>query len=169
MDLDAIAGVLLPLAPAERAALMNGALLGFDAQVGLRFVTVDLSEVVAEVAVTERHMQPYGLVHGGVYATIGESVCSVGAALSVMGAGKNAVGAENTTRFHRGCRPGTTLRATARPLRELNGGRQIVWEAVMVDAEGRRCATSRVTVAILEPGRQIAGENVGLLGTMGEG
>lgn len=166
MDLREIARMMMGLPPAERAALMNSGIMGFDRLLGLRFVTVDGAEVVAEVAVTDRHVQPYGLVHGGVYATIGESVCSVGAAFSVMAEGKNAVGAENTTRFHRGCRPGTTLTAIARPMEGARSASQRVWEAVITDGAGRRCATSRVTIAVLEPGRRIAGEDVGLVGSL---
>ena len=132
----------------------------------MRFLTVDGAEVVAELSVTDAHIQPYGLVHGGVYATLGESVCSVGAAFSVMAEGKNAVGAENTTRFHRGSRPGTVLTATARPLPGTYPRGQIVWEAVITDAVGRRCATSRVTIAVLEPGKRIAGESVELIGSL---
>ena len=116
--------------------------------------------MVAAVVITERHVQPYGLVHGGVYATMGESVCSVGAALSVMAAGCSAVGAANTTRFHRPARIGATLTADACLLE--SSPRQRVWRASIVDDAGQRCATSTVTVAILEPGRRLAGQDVAL-------
>ncbi|MFT4978586.1 MAG: 1,4-dihydroxy-2-naphthoyl-CoA hydrolase [Myxococcota bacterium] len=155
MNLQALARQLMVLSPTERAAQMSAVMVGLDALLGLRLVSVDFERVVAELVVTEHHTQPYGLVHGGVYAAIGESVCSIGAAIAVLSEGRSVVGVENTTRFHRGARPGVTLRATARPVSER------VWEAIISDGE-RRCATSRVTVAVLEPGRRIAGRDVTL-------
>lgn len=163
MDLKQMATMMMRLSPTERAQIMNNNLSGFDAAVDLRFVTVDPERVVATMEAGHKHTQPYGLVHGGVYATLGESVCSVGAAMSVMASGQNAVGAENTTRFLRGTRPGTTLTIDARPLPERSTERRRVWEAVMTNDAGERCATSRVTIAVLEPGKKIAGSVVGLL------
>ena len=42
MDLDQLARMLLPLPPAQRAVLLNQAMSGFDAAIGLRFVSVSL-------------------------------------------------------------------------------------------------------------------------------
>jgi 1,4-dihydroxy-2-naphthoyl-CoA hydrolase len=162
MDINQIIQLFLPLPPEQRAALMSEGLFGFDALVGMRFSYVDPARVSASLVVTDRHIQPYGLVHGGVYATLGESACSVGAAMAVIASGKNAVGVENTTRFHRGARPGTTLLVEATPLSERGSHR--TWEAIITSGEGIRHATSRVTVAVLAPGTRIAGEDVGLVG-----
>ena len=162
MNMDQIIKLFLPLPPEQRAVLMSENLFGFDALIGMRFSHVDALRVSATLVVQQRHVQPYGLVHGGVYATLGESACSVGAALAVMATGRNAVGVENTTRFHRGCRPGTTLHIEARPLEDK--GRFCTWQAVMTSGDGVRHATSRVTVAVLEPGTKIAGEDVSLVG-----
>ncbi len=162
MDIQQIIKLFLPLPPEQRAALMSESLFGFDALVGMRFSHVADDRVSASLVVTDRHVQPYGLVHGGVYATLGESTCSVGVAMAVMASGDNAVGVENTTRFHRGARPGTTLQIEARPLSEQGSYR--TWQAIITSGEGTRHATSRVTVAVLAPGTRIAGEDVGLVG-----
>ena len=162
MDVAEIIKLFLPLPPEDRAALMTQNLMGFDAVVGMRFVHVDPTRVRATLAVTERHTQPYGLVHGGVYATLGESTCSVGAAMAVIAAGQNAVGVENKTRFHRGARPGTMLHIEAVPL--SSSSRLATWEAVITSGDGIRHATSQVTIAILKPGTRIAGEDVELIG-----
>jgi 1,4-dihydroxy-2-naphthoyl-CoA hydrolase len=157
MDLKQIAAVLLPLPPDRRADLMTRSLFGHDAALGVRFTHVDSARVAATMEVSEAHVQPYGLVHGGVYCALGETTCSVGAALSVMGEGRNAVGSENRTRFHRGARPGTTLSIEALPVSASDDGRWLTWEARITDSEGRLCAVSRVTAAVLDPGRRIAG------------
>ncbi|MFT5685205.1 MAG: 1,4-dihydroxy-2-naphthoyl-CoA hydrolase [Myxococcota bacterium] len=162
MDIQQIIQLFLPLSPEKRAALMSESLFGFDALVGMRFSHVAEDRVSATLEVTDRHVQPYGLVHGGVYATLGESACSVGAAMAVMPSGNHAVGVENITRFHRGTRPGTTLHIEAKPKSERGSHR--TWEAIITSRDGVRHATSRVTVAVLAPGTRIAGEDVELIG-----
>ena len=161
MDLTQLIKLFLPLPPEQRASLMSDNLFGFDALVGMKVLYVGPDRVSATLTVTDQHVQPYGLVHGGVYATLGESACSVGAAMAVLAEGQNAVGVENCTRFHRGARPGTTLQIEATPLtKEV---RYVTWQAVIRSESGRH-ATSRVTIAILAPGTRIAGEDVELIG-----
>ncbi len=105
----------------------------------------------------QQHLQPHGIVHGGVYAGLVETVASVGAALNVMAHGLTAVGLENHTSFLRAVREGT-LRATARPL--TRGRRTQVWEATVTDSAGRVAATGRVRLLCLEAGADLAGEKV---------
>lgn len=141
--------------------LLNAHVAGFDAAMGLRFVSATPSELVAELTVDARHLQPYGLVHGGVYAGMIEALCSTGAALDVMDRGASAVGLENTTSFLRAAREGV-LRGVARPVHR--GRSSQVWEADVVDASGRRLATGRVRLQVLESGKAAAGETVELRG-----
>jgi len=102
--------MLATLPPPQRAALLDANRAGFDRALGLRFEVAEDDRVVATLEVRAEHLQPYGLVHGGVYAAMVESVCSVGAALRELPKGRNVVGLENTTRFHRGTRLGAHLR-----------------------------------------------------------
>ena len=141
---------------------MNELSSGYDAALGQRFTHVAPDLVIATLEVGPHHTQPYGLVHGGVYATLGESVCSVGAAIGALTHGKNAVGTENTTRFLRATRPGTTLTAEARPLSGELGPTRRIWEALITDDQGNQVAVSRVTIAILEPGKEVAGDKLKL-------
>ena len=164
MDLRQVAAMLQQLTPTQRAEVMNAHMVGLDALLGVQFVSVEDAQIEARLAVEARHLQPYGLVHGGVYAALGESICSVGAALSVLAEGMGAVGAENLTRFLRGTRPGQILTAHARPLPERSSAARRVWEATIRDGAGQVCAISRVTVAVLPPGKRIAGEVVALQG-----
>jgi uncharacterized protein (TIGR00369 family) len=70
-------------APApDTVATLNEHLGGYNRAMGLRITRASPDEVEAEVVVGERHLQPYGVVHGGVHAGMIEAACSTGAALA---------------------------------------------------------------------------------------
>jgi 1,4-dihydroxy-2-naphthoyl-CoA hydrolase len=96
--------------PGERPELHGG----FTKLVGLRFGEVSGDRVVLTCPVTEDLHQPYGLLHGGVHATLAETAASVGGALWLGDRGK-VVGVSNHTDFLRAVRGGE-LRAEATPL-----------------------------------------------------
>ena len=139
--------------------LINEHLGGYNTVIGLRFVEASPDAFVAELTIDDHHLQPYGLVHGGVYAGMIESLCSTGAALSVWAEGKSTVGLENTTAFLRAVRSGT-LRGTARPL--ARGRRSHVWEAEIRDDRERLVASGRVWLMVLNPGDEADGEKVAM-------
>ena len=145
--------------PENGLDLINQRLGGYNRVMGLRFIQATEDRFVAELEIDDRHLQPYGLVHGGVYAGMIESLCSTGAALSVWNEGKSAVGLENTTTFLRAVRSGI-LRGTARPL--VLGRRSHVWEASIQDDRRRRVAAGRVRLMVLEPGAEADGETVAM-------
>ena len=85
--------------------------------------------VLARIEIGERHQQPYGIVHGGVYASIVEGVASYGAGRNVAARGfKGVVGVSNTTDFLRSHSEGE-LRCEGRPLH--SGRRQQLWEVLI--------------------------------------
>lgn len=129
---------------------------GFNQALGLHFISADYDEVVAEIELGPQHHQPYGLVHGGVYAAMVETLASVGAALNLGALGLHTVGLDNNTSFLRAVRTGT-LRGTARPL--ARGRRTQVWE-VSITCEGELVAAGRVRLLGVEPGATMAGEAV---------
>ena len=122
-------------------AMINANLGGWNTAMGLRFTKLTVDECVGEVVVAAQHLQPYGIVHGGVHTGIIEAACSTGAAIVAMGRGQDVVGLENATSFITAVRAGT-LRVTAKPV--TRGRRTQVWEAVVTNEEGRTCATGRV-------------------------
>lgn len=89
--------------------------------------------------------QPFGIVHGGAYATLSETVCSRATYDAV--APKLAMGQANDTVFMRAVRSGT-IHAEARALHQ--GGTSWVWDVAMRDDEGRLCASSRLIIAVRE-------------------
>jgi uncharacterized protein (TIGR00369 family) len=143
--------------PPELAGVLNAGSSGWARANGVRFVRASADEVVAEWDVDPSHLQPHGIVHGGVHCGVIETVTSVGAALAAASRGQSVVGLENHTSFIRAVRRGT-LRATARPL--TRGRRTQVWEATITDSEGRTVATGRVRLLCLEAGASLAGEKV---------
>jgi 1,4-dihydroxy-2-naphthoyl-CoA hydrolase len=120
---------------------------GFDGLYGLVIDSVDLAagELRAHVDVTDAHKQPAGLVHGGVFASIAESITSVGTWWAVQEDGKSAQGLSNQTSF---LRPilGGTIHAVARA--RHRGRTTWVWEVENSDDEGRLCSLVRMTIAV---------------------
>jgi 1,4-dihydroxy-2-naphthoyl-CoA hydrolase len=108
------------------------------------FETVDEGSARARLPVSARVLQPYGIVHGGAYATLAESVASW-ATWQVVGPELGAFGQSNDTSFLRPVSRGT-IRAEARA--RHRGRTTWVWDVEMLDDEGRLCALSRVTVAV---------------------
>ena len=71
------------------------------------------------------HLQPAGLVNGGVFASIGETVASVA---GIVRAGGAVVGVNNDTNFIRSVRSGV-IEATAEPIQL--GRRTQLWRVDM--------------------------------------
>ncbi|MEO5729077.1 MAG: PaaI family thioesterase [Byssovorax sp.] len=132
---------------------------GWARTMGLRIVRATREEVVAEMPIQTCHLQAYGIVHGGVYSGIIESLASIGAAIHAIPEGKTVVGLENHTSFLRAVREGT-LHAVATPL--ARGRRSPVWECAVRDDKQRLVATGRVRLLALDPGAEVAGEKVAL-------
>src|SRR5262245_58961253 len=103
---------------------------GFDQTMGFRYVSLSRDEVVLEYTVEAKHLQPYGIVHGGVHCAAVETACSTGAGIDAMARGLAVVGVENHTSFIRAVRGGL-VRVTARPL--TRGRRSQLWEATARD------------------------------------
>lgn len=147
------------MADADVVQMLNAARGGFELALGMNFTRASPDEVECEVPVVPSLLQPYGLVHGGVYSSMIESAASVGAALFAMRNGQTTVGLENSTSFVRGVRGGKLI-AIARP---LHRGRQTqVWEVEVRSDEGKLAAAGRVRMLCLDPGAAIAGEAVGV-------
>jgi len=116
-----------------------------DSHLGFEIIEVKEDSARARVPVTNRVLQPYGLVHGGVYAALAESLASVATAAAVSEEGNIAVGLSNATSF---VRPATSGVVNASAVRRHRGRTTWIWDVDMTDDEGRLCATTRVTMAV---------------------
>lgn len=140
-------------------ALLNQHRGAFDHALGLVFTEASLERIACEVPVAASLKQPYGLVHGGVYASIVETLGSAGAAINAMAKGGSSVGLENSTTFLRAVREGT-LHGVATPIHR--GGRSQVWAVDIRDDAGKLVASGRLRTMTLEAGAKIAGEKLGI-------
>ena len=116
----------------------------FDQLYGLEILTLGEEEATARVPVRDEIRQPAGLVHGGVYASIAESLTSL-ATSQAVGEGQLAQGLSTQTSFLRPV-TGSTIHATAR--RRHRGRTTWVWEVDITDDEGRVCVLVRTTIAV---------------------
>ena len=119
---------------------------GFDRLYGLHLLSVSDTEVRAAGAGAREIRQPLGLVHGGVYASIAESIASLATALGVLENGEIAMGLSNTTSFLRPITQGTIhARADAGAPRAHDLG-------LGCELHRRRrahlCALTRMTIAV---------------------
>ncbi|HEY2217484.1 MAG TPA: PaaI family thioesterase [Solirubrobacteraceae bacterium] len=118
---------------------------GFDRLYGLELLSYSDEDVTAQVVVRDELKQPAGLVHGGVYASIAESMASLATALAVMPEGSMAMGLSNNTSFLRPVTEGTVHAQATR----LHKGRTTwVWDVRFTDDAGRTCAITRMTIAV---------------------
>jgi 1,4-dihydroxy-2-naphthoyl-CoA hydrolase len=114
--------------------------VGLVKLLGLRFEEASADRVVLSCPVTPDLYQPFGLVHGGVHATLAETAASVGGALWFGDRGK-VVGVSNHTDFLRAVRAGG-LRAEATPL--ARGRTSQLWQVEISDGQGRLVAHAKV-------------------------
>jgi 1,4-dihydroxy-2-naphthoyl-CoA hydrolase len=118
---------------------------GLGELIGIEYQDVGAEEVRARVEVTDHVRQPVGLVHGGVYAGLAESICSAATWQAVHGDGMVAMGQSNSATFLRPITEGH-VNAVARP--RHRGRTTWVWDVEISDDEGRICALVRMTVAV---------------------
>jgi 1,4-dihydroxy-2-naphthoyl-CoA hydrolase len=113
---------------------------GLTKLLGFRFEEASGDRVVVVCPVTPDLHQPYGLVHGGVYATLAETAASLGGALWLGDRGRT-FGITNQTDFLRPVRDGE-LRAVATPL--SRGRTTQLWQVTINDQRDRLVAHGRV-------------------------
>jgi uncharacterized protein (TIGR00369 family) len=117
----------------------------FDRHYGLELEEATDEVVRGRVPVAEHVLQPVGLVHGGVHASIAEALASVGTNVAVVPEGKIGLGQSNHSSFLRPISEGT-IHAVAR--RRHRGRTTWLWDVELSDDAGRLCAISRVTIAV---------------------
>ena len=114
----------------------------FVDHLGLRITDVAADRVVATWTASEKHHQPYGIVHGGVHASVVETLGSVGSAMWFGDRGK-VVGVNNSTDFYRAVREGE-MTSVATPIHQ--GRTQQVWVVETRDADGRLVSRGQLRV-----------------------
>ena len=121
------------LSPANAPEFLRAAGFEIEASTG--------HEVRGHVEAGARHHTPWGVVHGGLYATLIESACTIGASLAVAGQGRFAVGLSNHTEFIRSHREGR-LDVRARAIHQGRTGQ--LWECDVTRGDGKLVARGQV-------------------------
>ena len=126
----------------------------FGNVLGVEILEVTPERVIARVDADQRHHQPYGVLHGGVYCAIVEDVASHGAGQLALSRGARGVlGVSNHTDFLRSHSHGE-LRAIAEPL--FAGRTQHLWEVkIHRSADDALVARGQVRFVVLD---QLPGE-----------
>lgn len=94
--------------------------------------------------IDDRARQPYGIVHGGMYAALAETVASVGTAMAVAEEGQICMGMSNSTNF---LRPASEGIVEARAVPVHRGRTTWVWDIDLRSGD-RLVARSTVTMAV---------------------
>ncbi|MEA2684132.1 MAG: 1,4-dihydroxy-2-naphthoyl-CoA hydrolase [Chloroflexota bacterium] len=127
------------------AEMLNAGRGPFEGGLGLVITSATTERVEGIVDLDPaRHTQPWGIIHGGVYCTIIESLASIGAAINVMPE-KTSAGIENQTSFLRSV-SGGRVTGVATPVQR---GRQMhLWQVEVRDDRDRILAHGRVRLVI---------------------
>ena len=112
----------------------------------IELVETDPERVTATMPVTEKHHQPFGVLHGGVSVVLAESAASVGAYLAAP-EGHTAVGMEVNANHVRSVRQGRLV-AVATPLH--TGRTTHVWDVKIHHEGDTLICVSRCTLAIVQ-------------------
>jgi uncharacterized protein (TIGR00369 family) len=117
----------------------------FDEYIGTEWVRLDPDDARARIEFRDELRQPYGLMHGGVYSTIVESLCSYATAAAVYEEGNIALGQSIEVSF---MRPVSSGHAEARAVARHRGHSTWVWTVEIVDDDERLCALAKMTMAV---------------------
>jgi uncharacterized protein (TIGR00369 family) len=113
--------------------------------IGLEYLELTADGVRARVPIGDHILQPAGLVHGGVYSAMAESMCSRATWMAVRDDGMAAMGQSNNATLLRPMTKGN-VNAVATPRHK--GRTTWVWDVEITDDDGRLCAMVRMTIAV---------------------
>lgn len=123
--------------PANLADVVD---VGLTKTLGIAFDEVGPDRVTLSMTVGPEHLQPFGIVHGGVYCTLAETAASIAGA-AWLGDRGQVVGVANHTNFLRAVREGR-IEAVATPIHR--GRSSQLWLVEMQDGTGRPVARGEV-------------------------
>jgi 1,4-dihydroxy-2-naphthoyl-CoA hydrolase len=129
----------VPLVPLERT---------FEGFLGLDWLELTGTAAHVRFEIRENLKQPLGLLHGGIYCAVAETVASVATVRAVWNDGLIGSGLSNSASFLRPITAGTVdVRARLRGHDE----REWLWNHEFRDEQERLCALVDVTIAVRRP------------------
>ena len=117
----------------------------FDELIGTEWLSDDPDDARVRVEIRDELRQPFGLMHGGVMSTLVESVCSRATFGAVHADGMVAMGQSIDVSF---IRPITEGGAEVRAKARHRGRTTWLWQAEVLNDEGKTCALAQMTIAV---------------------
>jgi 1,4-dihydroxy-2-naphthoyl-CoA hydrolase len=133
--------------PTDLAAINARIARGAGGVFGIRLTAINPDSLEGEMPVGPAHLQPFGLLHGGVSVVLSETLGSL-ACLLTLPADRHAVGLEINANHLAAVRPGQTVTAICRPFH--TGRTTQVWQTEIRRADGKLACVSRLTCAVIE-------------------
>jgi len=133
--------------PATAEAINARLAAGASGVFGIRITEVLADAIRAEMPVEARHLQPFGLLHGGVSVVLSETLGSLGCLLTLP-EGRHALGLEINANHLAAVTPGQVVTAECRPFH--TGRTTQVWQTEIRRADGKLACVSRLTCAVVE-------------------
>lgn len=119
---------------------------GLGQELNIKIIARGKNWLMAEMPVTERHKQPFGIVHGGATAALAETVASIAGWLCVDSTTKATVGLELNINHLKSVTSGTLYaKSTATHVGRLTQ----VWQIDIYNSEFIQVSTSRLTVTVI--------------------
>lgn len=127
--------------------LNNTRAAGLGELLDIKIVGRGKNWLLAEMPVSNKLKQPFGIVHGGATATLAETVASIAGWLCIDPNKHNTVGLELNINHIRATRDGL-LMAKAKA---IHIGRQTqVWQIDIKNQEFKQVSTARLTVMVIK-------------------
>ena len=123
-------------------------LKGLTNTLEISFTKIEGDSLYGKMPVTEKHLQPYGLLHGGATIALGETLASVAAYLTLDPEVNRCVG-QNIEANH--LRPVSTGTVYGCATLKHKGRRQQVWDVEITDDHEKLISIQRITMAVIKP------------------
>jgi uncharacterized protein (TIGR00369 family) len=117
----------------------------FDLLLGTEFISDDPDGAKARIRMRDSHRQPMAIMHGGVMASLVESLCSMATAKAVVPENRIAMGQNISVNL---LRPVSSGGIEVEAVAVHRGRMTWVWRADVKDFDGRTCAIAQMTMAI---------------------
>jgi 1,4-dihydroxy-2-naphthoyl-CoA hydrolase len=125
-----------PLVPFDRT---------FEGFLDLKWIELAPCSAHVQFQVRENLKQPLGMLHGGIYCAVAETIASVATVHEVWRDGRTGSGLSNSASF---LRPITDGSVDVRARLRHRGESEWFWGHDFRDEEGRLCALVDVTIAV---------------------
>ncbi len=119
----------------------------FDLLLKTEFLSYDPDAARARIRMGDEHRQPMAIMHGGVMASLIESLCSASTARAVVPDNMIAMGQHISVNF---LRPVSKGGIEVEAYTVHRGRMTWVWRALVRDDDGRDCAAAQMTIAVRE-------------------